>query len=523
MALIDEFDFDDASRVIAALKSEAVDTAKAYYDGDHWQDGAAWIGPRPAETDSGADDVLAEIERGLISKNCVKETSERHRDAVIGKEPDWSLTVRRPLKNDEQPTSAETQLIEEAEAAIVEWWDKREVLTTIQDSAINALLAGYGNLRLFVPSARVADNGTIPVESDLSKALDSIFIHTPELGSATVYVDPDSQDKLGIYAFNYREGLDDVPDARVELHGLNDKQETIIRILSGANEPIAETQPLSLQGHLGLFEIHRSALITPQVTQLQALVNMALTMMGRNVVLGGFLERLILNAQLPGEWIDDPDRPGKKKFQPSPFHVGAGSTNALAGLPIYNETGKQITGYTSPNVIYRDPVSVQTFKDTLAEAYGALLDETKQTHALISKDATASGESRKQAAAEFVKSLNSTKAQIEAAGRWLIETALAMAAQFTGQPGKFAELRAQFQCRVDIGAVTSAEEDTAIRLKDAGIIDVSTAMTRVGIDDPDAEEAKINKRKDEQPKETQPPQPVNDPNPASGKEGIPVK
>lgn len=494
MALIDEFTFDEALQVIGALQDEGVETAKAYYDGDHWQDGDAWIGPRPAESDSGAEDVLAEIERGLISKNCIKETSERHRDGVVGKEPDWSITVRRALKGDETPTKAELQLIEEAEAALVEWWDRREVLTKLQDAVISLLISGSGVLRIFVPPVLVSDDGAIGRRNSLSEALDVLFLHSPELFQATVYVDADSQSELGIYAFNHREGLDGQLQQRVEMHGLNEKQKTIIRLISG-NELLAETEPLELAGRLAIFEMKRSLLITPQVSQLQALVNMALTMMGRNVVLGGFLERLILNAQLPGEWIDDPDRAGKKKFQPSPFHVGAGSTNALAGLPIYDASGKTITGYTDPNVIYRDPVSVQTFKDTLAEAYGALLDETKQSHALISKDATASGESRKQASSEFVKSLNATKAQIEAAGRWLIETALAMASQFAGQPGRFAELRAQFQCRVDLGAVSIAEEDSTIRLKDAGIIDLTTAMTRVGIDDPDAEEAKIQKRK----------------------------
>jgi hypothetical protein len=496
MALIDEFTFDEALRVIGELQDGDVEIATAYYDGDHWQDGDAWIGPRPADDDSGADDVLEEIERGLISKNCVKETSERHRDAVIGKEPDWSLTVRRALKADEQPTEAERALIEEAESALVGWWDKRQSLTEIQDATINLLIGGSGVLRLFVPPTLVSENGAIQKLTSLEEALDVIYPHTPELFQATVYVDSDSQQSVGMYGFNHREGLNGEIEQRVELHGLNDRRQTIIRLLRGSGV-IAETQPLELMGHLGLFEMRRPALITPQVSQLQALVNMALTMMGRNVVLGGFLERLILNAQLPGEWIDDPDRPGKKKFQPSPFHVGAGSTNALAGLPIYDASGKQIIGYTNPNVIYRDPVSVQTFKETMAEAYGALLDETKQAHALISKDATASGEARKQAASEFVKSLNATKTQIEAAGRWMIETALAMAAQFAGQPGRFAELRAQFQCRVDLGAVSIAEEDSAIRLKDAGIIDLSTAMTRVGIDDPDAEEAKIQKRKAE--------------------------
>jgi hypothetical protein len=121
-------------------------------------------------------------------------------------------------------------------------------------------------------------------------------------------------------------------------------------------------------------------------------------------------------------------------------------------------------------------------------------------HVLISSDATSSGESRKQAAAEFLKSLNNTKAQIEAAGRWMLETALAMAAQFAGTPGKFAELRAVFQCRLDTGPVSADEQRLAIELKDAEIIDVETAMMRVNVDDVQLEQAKIAKRKAENAK-----------------------
>jgi hypothetical protein len=227
----------------------------------------------------------------------------------------------------------------------------------------------------------------------------------------------------------------------------------------------------------------RDPLITEPVRQHQALLNMAKTMLGRNVVLGGFLERILLNAQLPGAWDGD-------TFVPDPLRVGAGTTNVLAGLPIYNERG-EVSGYTSPSVVYRDPVPVTTFEATAMAAYRGILEETFQTHVLETVSSAASGESRKQARADFAASLGPTVAEAERAGRWLIETALAMAAAFSGQPGRYDGLRGVFACRVDTGPVSSDEQAQARENVKAGIMSEETAMARVGIDDVDAEKARI--------------------------------
>jgi hypothetical protein len=179
------------------------------------------------------------------------------------------------------------------------------------------------------------------------------------------------------------------------------------------------------------------------------LLNLAKTMLARNVVLGGFLERIILNAQLPGEYVEDATTK-KKTFVPSPLKTGAGTTNVLAGLPVSDATGR-VTGYATPTIIYRDPVPVTTFNDTALAAYRGMLEEVHQLHAAIAGDATASGESRRQARADFEASLGATIAEVEAAGRWLLETALALAAAFSNQAGRFDALRATFTCRVDSG------------------------------------------------------------------------
>jgi hypothetical protein len=503
MSLIDTVNVNEAQKILSQLKDPVADVSIKYYEGDAWQGGDAWIGPRPDENDSleASSTVLDEIERGLVSKNTIGEVVNRHRDAVIGNEPDWTLTVRRALDVDEEPTQEEQAIIQEGNAALTEWWDKRSTLSVFQDTTADLLLAKRGVIRLFVPPVIVGSNGRIQKFADLVESLDSIYLHKTDVFASTVYTDPDSQEKLGVYAYRHQENLDGIFVNKWEIQGLNDARQTIIKILDEREETV-ETEPLSLMKHLAIFEMMRKRFATEQVQQLTALSNMALTMMGRNVIQGGFLERILLNAQLPGDWVDDPANPGRKKFEPRPFIVGAGSTNALSGIPVFGDAQRPttVTAYANPSVVYRDPVDVKTFNDTIAAAYNALLEEVGQMHVLIAKDANASGESRKQAAAEFIKTLSSTKTQVEAAGRWLLETALAMAAQFIGRPGMFDQFRIQFSCSIDLGPISAEDQNTAAALWEKRVIDRTTAMVRVGIDDPDAEEAKLKVREIEDEK-----------------------
>lgn len=492
------FDFwtlEDARATVAEDQPEDVEVNKAFFQGDHWQDSEGWIGPKPAETDDQAETVWAEIEAGFVSKNAIAEVIDRHANAVIGKEPSWSFTPRRALKDDQQPSAEEQSLIDEAEAALTEWWDsKKEILLELQTALRDALWGERVCLRLYVPQGlTTSEDGDVSVpRGELGESLERIFLEVVEFDRGAIERDPDTQEQMGVYLFADKDNLGleaDEPQDFAELHYL-DAGKAVIRIVGGTQD--ARTA-LDLNGQIAFHEIKLSPFITEQVRSQNKLVNMASSMMARNVVLGGFLERVILNAQLPGQWVDDTENPGRKKFQPEAFRVGAGSTNALAGIPIYGDPSRpsQITGYTSPSVVYRDPVDPTSFITTKAEAYSDILDETRQRHVLIARDATASGESRRQAMADFVTSIDATVTAMNRAGRWLIETALAMAANFSGEPEKFKELRAVFECTVSLGPLPAAENQQTINLRGDGLISRETAMIRVAVDDPAAEAAKI--------------------------------
>lgn len=323
-----------------------------------------------------------------------------------------------------------------------------------------------------MPEGELDENGNVPT-APLDESLARIYLDTPDPDQAALVTDPRTRRQAGIYAYEETD-LDDRSTDRTELVYLDDAGRTVLKVDD------AEPFVLDLGRRLTIYAMTGDALITAPVRQQQYLLNMAKTMMGRNVVLGGFLERIIFNAQMPS----------------GDFKAGAGTTNALMGAPIYDDFGR-VTGYTSPSIVYRDPVSVQTFEDTERSAYRAILEETFQLHALISGDATASGESRKQARADFEASLGPTVAQVERATRWLLETLLAMGAVFAGTPGRYADLRAVVTCRINSGPISGDEQNQARENVKAGLLSEESGMARIGVADVDAEKAVIATERNE--------------------------
>jgi len=462
--------YDDAIKLI--IEDKAGISSRLFYQGDHFQKREGWIGP-PAKKET----LWKEIERGFVSKNVIKEVTKRHREAVVGREPDWNLTPIEERDADEDGnvlSAEELQLVD----YLIEWWDSRKVLKKLQDAVTSLLVEGRGYLRIFVPKEFVEQaNGTINTNQNLQDALDLIYLMVPEPSQAVVYIDPNSQAEIGVFTFEEKNDKDEaVKGAEVTfLSGEN----TVIRILKDGNTVDDGEFNGPLNRHLSLFEMSAEPLITEQVRKNQALLNMALSMMQRNVVLGGFLERVLINAELPDE-----------------MEVGASTINAVVGYVVRDKQGNPITDdsgkptIATPDFKRFDPVPVQTFTDTVETAYRNILEECHQLHALISGDATASGESRKQAAEDFRQSLETTKAEVDACGRWLIETVVAMAARFANLTGRYDVLRASFEAKINLKA-TSEEINTMRDLVKDKVAARARLQMLFGVDDPDAEDAAI--------------------------------
>lgn len=166
------------------------------------------------------------------------------------------------------------------------------------------------------------------------------------------------------------------------------------------------------------------------------------------------------------------------------------------GVPIYDEDGK-VKGYTSPNVNISDPVSVETFKETIAQEKEAIYAQCHQRHVLIVDKADTSGRAREVARREYERSLKESKTELDACGRWQLETTLRLAAFVTNTVSRYEVLRADFNTLIDAGDPDPEKQKTALLLRTPGgpknqpLISDETARNWAGVEDAAAEFARI--------------------------------
>lgn len=486
-----------AARAFLPKSDPAADDNELLFGGDHWGGSRFWLGEVPTDETRGA--FLAAVERGFIAINHIREVADRHRAGVLGREPLWRLTPRRALADNETPTADEAARLAEAEALLTAWWDKRDILPWLQGPAAALLLAGRTVARLHIPRGLLTLDGEasglvpLPAGGDptqrLAAALDLLYVDSPARDACAVVTDDDTKARLGVYAYRRQQ------QEWVEATYLDESGATVLRVIGGG---VDAAVAFDLGGRLLLYEARRQPLIDAQVRKLQQAANLNLTNLGRNLNLAGSRERTFLGAQPPGAYRKisngqpwgPTDDPNDREFVAEGLPSGAGMDRFLQGVPVYNDRGEQV-GMTTPSLHYEQPVSVETFNvaDRLFRA--AILGATYQLHALIAGDAAASGESRKQARAEFAASLGLTRVALDGLGRWLIETPLTLAAALAGVPGRYADLRAQFAVTVDPGPLTSDERAEYVTQWQAGGLSLETLLTRLGEDDVDAEIARI--------------------------------
>jgi hypothetical protein len=563
----------------ADLRAES--EVRQFLKGDHWQDGDGWVGPKPstvggaASSDQLALDLIAER---FVSRNMIEDVTTRHVDGVLGRDPKWGFTPKRALKNDEKPDDAEQASIDEVEAAMTAWWNKRQCHQLFQGASVESLLSGRAVLRVFVPGSRlqaladyagqdalipgtpIAGTGLGPdgaapsagtgggpqsrrplhivpsgtstaptfdnasaaegpqlgvIAASLEEALDHIYVEVVTADFATVYTDIDSQDRIGVVLY-FGQGpypgtigprivemtyLDGTPNDPLPSRG------TVIRsVTSGGGLQSGTTSggdaqdndirtALPLGGRLTHFAVTRPPLISPQIVSLQKALNLACSMLPRNVETSGFLERILLNSQLPGEWELDPktgERTGR--FKPAAYVTGAGTTQNVQGSEIDQPDGtKQLA---TPSVVFRPPSPVQPTVDAIDKLEAEILKEAKQGHAL-GLDKILSGISREQARADFEKSLSRSEAALNPAGRWLLETVLALGELFAkgtvGASGDLSTtLRAEFECIADTGPLDAKELLNITAAAEKSQLSLETLMLALGVTDVDAEQARLN-------------------------------
>lgn len=466
--------------------------ATRFYFGDHWQDDWGFIGQLPPNSLPGAGSMKADIKKGFVADNVIKEVVKTHVGGILGREPSWSF-----LESVGERETERTPLEKESGETLTRWWNDRKALKDFQKAARILVCEGTVVRRVFFPRAY----GKLTA-AQLVDALNYIYFETCYADQAGVFTDPDTMRDIGIYLFDEVNDKNEVTTKCAELSYLNDAGDTACKVVKDRGAPV-EYGPYPLGGHLLIYEMTRDPLITDQVQSNQRALNLAHTQMIRNVNLAGSRERTITNAQPPKPKSDkstvttDTVRTADGRF-PGTYKTGAGAINFVMGYPIHDENGN-IVGYTNPTVNIADPVSVETFKETIAQERAAIYSQCHQRHVQIVDKADTSGRAREVAQREYERSLNETKTEVDACGRWQLETTLRLAAYVVGATRKYEVLRADFNSRVTAGDPDPEKQKLALLMRTPGgpknmpLFSDETCRGIAGSEDPAAELALIQK------------------------------
>lgn len=457
------------------------------YEGEHFN---YWAGTLPSPNDPNRDTILIELQRAFISANLIRETVNRHVDALLGKEPTYILS---PV-NVEEPE--ESEAFRGTHKILSKWLhlvassgsqDIEDDTNPVTKAVTKMLVTGRGYMRLF-SRKRFA---TSP------DAFKKISVHCPDNGQIEMIYDDEGSLEAIEYQFN---------DGRVERQEMNPATGVLtfymLKTKGTSTDKAEDSFEVDLNYNWTIIEISCPTMLTPSIKQQQAAINLILTMMGRNIVQAGFLERLLLNAQMPGEYGESAE--GDLKFTPDPagWQTGAGVTNFISGLPLGDP--RSPAGYTNPSAIFRDPVPVTTFIESLEAYLTRLYTEMGQGHILQQGDGALNGVSRIQLAQDFNNILNRQVSVIETALSDLYYTALAML-NVGGTPIEADISSFIVYVKLNISAHLLTPEDHSQIREDfkAGIISQYTTLAKLNIEDIEEEISRSDSERKQRMEELQ--------------------
>jgi hypothetical protein len=473
---------------------------------DHWQKGATWIGPQGGEDRAVQGKVLQAVERQFTPVDVLAEVLDRVVNAVLKREPDVQFVSRDPGPPPAEG-SAEADGLEDAgkamARAIAAWWDAKSFWACAREAVRRSRWAGRGAVRLWIPPNRLRPNGAEPREAGTRQlptglafdaALALIEIDAPNPDRALRYQHPDTGDEAVIV-----ETTSEAGEQSVELWYREDT-DVVARLLTGDGEEIFRLVGL---GRLPVTEMRAPVLITEPVRRQQNRLNFFESVFVRVIETGGFPERYTTNAASSGVWskTKPADNPGAQSIEVEgetyylhemPRTLGASVTTELVGITTRDAEGNE--QLATPGVIFKDPTDPEFVIKGAAHARACILESCHQKHVALEETAQASGSAYEQARADFEDDLASTAEPLERLVRETVEAAIALASIMSRDSGSgtFLErFRTVVTLHVQTGPVTPERMTATSALVAQGLLSQETAMSRLGVEDVEAELARI--------------------------------
>ena len=451
---------------------------KAYFD-DFWQGGkGSLLPPTSGASSSTLDSVL---EKRFVFRNVIRECVARVSGAFFGKSPNWKFQVNGLDPEDEAPLT-------EIDKALGQFWTSQNISDVMTRAFESRLVFGRGGIRLYIPTKYKRQNatGTGPEErvqfatpQEALKAMRVEFVQ-PEQGRLL----DDGGELFSIVKYSVRENWETREQvAVIEFSFVDDANVTWLGTVKERDDPGSPLETnlssgFDLAGGTTYSEFKGHPYVSKALYKNNQLLNLALTCAGFSLVDNGFGEMILTNVELDTETVVGPGGPVEV---PKKIKRGGGVVQNFVGIENVDEATGSARRET-PGVTFREPTQMTVFKGGADMAYAACLQEAGQIHALISGDATASGESRVQALADFALRITKYKSEVDEQGSWLLTTALKWAAALAG--GTAESLSVMFDCKVHIASLSTSEKESIMNMRQKGTISRETERVLLGVEDP---------------------------------------
>jgi hypothetical protein len=425
-----------------------------YWHGKYWPSG--WIGPTVAPTDPDYAKRMQALERVFQSANVLRECAANWRDGLISEPFTWFL---KAAGGDRAVTDADAEDRDETAAAaeleLQRWMDHVEQ-TAIAANPLDSdfkqadpwaefVLAlgvlGEAGLRLWQPERYAEDPD--PVKR--------IYLHTTRPRS--VLIDRNTSDGF----------IDKITYHSQSGNEVQTMEGQAVTVTTLGQEDAIE---LDTGGRWLIQYATGESIFTPSVKRLQNALNHALTMMVRNTEVAGFREKVFGNAEYPTD----------SNGNPVSIESGPGIDTYLYGTPTGDPSSP---GYAPVSVFQSEPVNNSSLVEAVETYRKLIYMEFAQGHLISTGTGGLSGESRIQQRSQFELNLRGWQRRVESAIAAVLNIVL-----------KLLEVEGYevvVQLNVTTGKLSAEEQLAIIQQYQAGLMSKATALSRLGVDDVDAE------------------------------------
>lgn len=455
-----------------------------YLRGDHWQNGANYKGPTSGTS------IGSEYSSGdytcFTPLPVLKDIVTTNVQAACGKPPIWRV-VRRGEDGNIVNSDDVDPLIVEATNLLRYWLKEERAHSTIVEAAEMCRAAGYAALRLYVDEEYLEGNAI--VVEDLIDAMDIIALEAPSPLNATVV--NKGRRRMGLYNFRNKDRINVIEVVRLR-NGetvIEQHQSVFDRDFDGdvdaddlGGTPLSR-HSFDFGGRLTMREMRADVLTTKPMRELQAAIDTTSTMMTINSIVAGFRMFVLLNVDLVSETYDANGEVTSSTTLD--FEIGPGAYANLLGVQNRQESfdGSEKDSYAQPDIKVIDPSEVTAFTEPIEHYRMAMLRSASQEHRAISGGRRLSTESISMLRADFEASTLDLAQEVTTTYEWLLETVLAMAGAFVGDPRRFDSLEVVAQPQVDVGQLSVATRRWALDAYNSRFLTHEVALGIAGVKD----------------------------------------